>query len=160
MLLRNQKRKNLSLNLRKRSEKNREKQSLGSKRKSENSRSLPKAPAQTQNLNQNLQNVQKSKKMESKNLPDHKQVVSSLEKGQTQGPQPAPKTQKAQVAANPKDLFTNFKYPSAYSGDIQKFLLENEAVSRHRKRIKKFDRRRTRVNGPFTAIQVDTIFGL
>jgi len=83
-----------------------------------------------------------------------------LEPNPDQDPVQNQKTQKAQVAASPKDLFTNFKYPSAYSGNIQKFLLENEAVSRHRRRIKKFDRRRTRVNGPYTAIQVDTIYGL
>ena len=160
MLLRNRKRKDQARVLRRRTARDKENLALGQKRKKEKSRFRQKAPAQIQSPSRNLKNVSGVKKMESKKLKGKKRMDLILETSPGQNPEPIPKTQEAQVAPSPKDLFTNFKYPSAYSGDIQKFLLANEAVSRHRKRIKKFDRRRTRVNGPYTAIQVDTIFGL
>ena len=62
-----------------------------------------------------------------------------------------------QATASPHELFTNFKHPTAYSSNIHEFLRQNEAVSRHKRRIQKFDRRKTQINGPFCAIQVDTM---
>ena len=54
--------------------------------------------------------------MESKQLRTQKQVVKTLTNNPDQIPEAIKKTQKAQVAPSPKDLFTNLKYSSAYSG--------------------------------------------
>jgi hypothetical protein len=71
--------------------------------------------------------------------------------------QAAPKVAPDQATATPHDLFTSFKHPTAYSSNIHEFLRQNEAVSRHKRRIQKFDRRKTQINGPYCAIQVDTM---
>ena len=55
-------------------------------------------------------------------------------------------------------IYSDPKFPSAYSSDLKRFLLQKESLSRHKKRIKKFKRRKTFVGGPYTLIQSDTIF--
>jgi hypothetical protein len=54
-------------------------------------------------------------------------------------------------------LYIDPKQVSSYSTDLQRYLREKETLSRHRKIIKKFKRRRTIVNGPYTQIQSDTM---
>ena len=56
------------------------------------------------------------------------------------------------------EIYTNPNFPSAYSGDLQKFLQQKESLSRHRQRRHIFKRRKVFVGGPYTAIQADTIF--
>ena len=56
------------------------------------------------------------------------------------------------------ELYTNPQFPTAYSGQIQKFILEKESISRHKQKRKNFKRRQVFVPAPFTAIQADTIF--
>ena len=55
-------------------------------------------------------------------------------------------------------LYTDPDFPTAYSGNFKKFLRQKESLSRHKRRIKKFKRRKIRVNGPYSLIQADTIF--
>ena len=55
-------------------------------------------------------------------------------------------------------LYTDPDFPTAYSGNFRKFLMEKESLSRHKRRIFKFKRRKIKVNGPYTLIQADTIF--
>ena len=55
-------------------------------------------------------------------------------------------------------LYTDPDFPSAYSGNFRKFLMKKESLSRHKRRIFKFKRRKIKVNGPYTLIQADTIF--
>ena len=76
-----------------------------------------------------------------------------------------PTRTQAQVQTQPKtqqeilnELYTNPNFPTAYSGDLRKFLLEKESLSRHRKKRHIFKRRKVFVGGPYTAIQADTIF--
>ena len=70
----------------------------------------------------------------------------------------ATQTKKPTTLEKLNELYTDPDFPSAYSGNFQKFLREKESLSRHRRRIKKFKRRKVKVNGPFTLIQADTIF--
>jgi uncharacterized sporulation protein YeaH/YhbH (DUF444 family) len=149
------------------SEKEREKSRKKGKRRDGSHQGLPKMQAQTRNQKRSLEAMgsstsptsQKSKEKIPK-LVD-KEVEIGLETPRTPQNSPTRPEQnlqaKAQAKKTPHELFTNFKYPSAYSGDLQRFILENDAISRHRRRIYKFDRRKTRVNGPYTAIQVDTM---
>ena len=55
-------------------------------------------------------------------------------------------------------LYTDPDFPSAYSGNLKQFLLQKESLSRHKRRIFKFKRRKIKVNGPYTLIQADTVF--
>lgn len=103
--------------------------------------------------------TQASKAKMSEMVQEEQEMGSEIPETPPNSPnRPEPSLQmQAQAKKTPHELFTNFKYPSAYSGDIKRFILENEAISRHRRRIYKFDHRKTRVNGPYTAIQVDTM---
>ena len=56
------------------------------------------------------------------------------------------------------ELYVNPNFPSAYSGDLKKFLLEKESLSRHKQKKHVFKRRKVFVSGPFSAIQADTVF--
>ena len=56
------------------------------------------------------------------------------------------------------EIYTNPNFPSAYSGDLKKFLQQKESLSRHRKRRHVFKRRQVKVGGPYSAVQADTIF--
>ena len=56
------------------------------------------------------------------------------------------------------EIYTNPNFPSAYSGDLKRFLMQKESLSRHKKRKRVFQRRKVKVGGPYTAIQADTIF--
>lgn len=47
--------------------------------------------------------------------------------------------------------------PSAYSGRVAENLKSIESVSRHKRRLKKFSRRKVYVGGPYTQIQADLI---
>ena len=55
-------------------------------------------------------------------------------------------------------LYTDPDFPTAYSGNLRQFLLQKESLSRHKRRIFKFKRRKIKVNGPYTLIQADAIF--
>lgn len=54
-------------------------------------------------------------------------------------------------------LYIDPKQITAYSTDLQRYLREKETLSRHRRIIRKFKRRRTIVHGPYTQIQSDTV---
>ena len=56
------------------------------------------------------------------------------------------------------EIYTNPNFPSAYSGDLKRFLLQKESLSRHRQKKHVFKRRRVLVGGPYSAVQADTIF--
>lgn len=63
---------------------------------------------------------------------------------------------------NPKPKATLNEYldldnPAAYSGRVAENLKSIESVSRHKRRIKKFLRRKVYVGGPYTQIQADLI---
>lgn len=148
-------------------EKNRKKQ----EKRDESLQALQKTPARTRNQKRSVEAMgsstspknQKRRETISEMVEEEEMEIGSEipETPQNSPTRLEPISQaKAQAAKTPHELFTNFKYPSAYSGDLQRFILENEAISRHRRRIHKFDRRKTRVNGPYTAIQVDTMWGL
>jgi hypothetical protein len=55
------------------------------------------------------------------------------------------------------ELYTNPNFPSAYSGNIKKFILEKNSLSRHKRKVKVKKWRKVYVGGPFTAIQFDLI---
>jgi len=56
-----------------------------------------------------------------------------------------------------EQLYLNPNFPSSYSGNLRKFLLEKESISRHKNRVKIFKRRKIFVQGPFTLLMSDTI---
>jgi len=56
-----------------------------------------------------------------------------------------------------EQLYLNPNFPSAYSGNLRKFILEKESLSRHKNRVKIFKRRKIYVQGPFTLLMSDTI---
>ena len=56
------------------------------------------------------------------------------------------------------EIYTNPKFPSAYSGDLKKFLLQKESLSRHRRKRHVSKHRKVLVGGPYSAVQADTIF--
>ena len=55
------------------------------------------------------------------------------------------------------DLYIDPKQISSYSTDLKRYLREKETLSRHKRIIRKFKRRKTIVNGPYTQIQSDTM---
>ena len=55
-------------------------------------------------------------------------------------------------------LYLDPDFPTAYSANLSKFLRQKESISRHKRRILKFKRRKIKVNGPYTLIQADTVF--
>ena len=55
------------------------------------------------------------------------------------------------------ELYTNPNFPSAYSGNVKKFILEKPSLSRHKRKVKIKKWRKVYVGGPFTAIQFDLI---
>jgi hypothetical protein len=56
------------------------------------------------------------------------------------------------------ELYTNTSLPSGYSGDLKQFILQKESISRHRRKLNIFKRRKVFVLGPWVAIQADTAF--
>ena len=56
------------------------------------------------------------------------------------------------------ELYTNTALPSGYSGDLKKFILQKESISRHKRKLNIFKRRKVFVLGPWVAIQADTAF--
>ena len=58
------------------------------------------------------------------------------------------------------DMYTNPIIPSAYSGNLKKFILQKESISRHKQKINIFKRRNVFVSGPWSCVQADTIFYL
>ena len=55
-------------------------------------------------------------------------------------------------------LYLDPDFPTAYSANLSQFLRKKESISRHKRRILKFKRRKIKVNGPYTLIQADTVF--
>ena len=55
------------------------------------------------------------------------------------------------------ELYTNPNFPSAYSGNVKKFILEKPSLSRHKRKVKIKKWRKVYIGGPFTAIQFDLI---
>ena len=55
-------------------------------------------------------------------------------------------------------IYTDIRFPSAYSAQLKKFLLSKESLSRHKKIIRKFKRRKVYSYGPFDSVQADLIF--
>lgn len=70
-----------------------------------------------------------------------------------QVPTQVPMTEKAII----NELWTNPNFPSAYSGNLKKYILEKESLSRHKNKYHVFKRRKVFVGGPFTLLQADTI---
>jgi hypothetical protein len=60
--------------------------------------------------------------------------------------------------ADLNEIYTNPALPSTYSGDIKKFILQKESISRHKRKLNIFKRRKVFVLGPWVAIQADTAF--
>jgi hypothetical protein len=56
------------------------------------------------------------------------------------------------------EIYTNTKLPSSYSGDLKKYILQKESISRHKRKLNIFKRRKVFVLGPWVAIQADTAF--
>ena len=56
------------------------------------------------------------------------------------------------------EIYRDPDFPSAYSANLAQFLRQKESLSRHKRRIVKFKRRKIKVNGPYTLIQADTVF--
>jgi hypothetical protein len=56
------------------------------------------------------------------------------------------------------ELYTNTKLPSGYSGQLKQYILQKESISRHKRRLNIFKRRKVFVLGPWVAIQADTAF--
>lgn len=56
------------------------------------------------------------------------------------------------------ELYTNPTVPSGYSGDLKKFIMQKESISRHKRKINIFKRRKVVVFGPWVAIQAATAF--
>ena len=98
---------------------------------------LPIDPNQAQNQIQNLAQNR---------FPEPTQTANPTE-------QTPPRTNLTKI----DQLYIDPKQISSYSTDLQRYLREKETLSRHRKIIKKFKRRRTIVNGPYTQIQSDTM---
>ena len=55
------------------------------------------------------------------------------------------------------ELYTNPEYPTAFGGELKKFILSKDTISKHRQRRKIFKRRKIFVNGPYIGVQADTI---
>ena len=55
-------------------------------------------------------------------------------------------------------IYSDPKFPSAYSADLKKYLLSKESLSRHKRIIRKFKRRRVFSSGPYDSVQADLIF--
>ena len=67
-------------------------------------------------------------------------------------------TRKPTTLEKLNELYTDPAFPSAYSANLSTFLRQKESLSRHKRRVLKFKRRKVKVNGPFTLVQADTIF--
>ena len=55
-------------------------------------------------------------------------------------------------------IYRDPDFPSSYSANLRTFLRKKESISRHKRRILKFKRRKIKVNGPYALIQADTVF--
>ena len=82
------------------------------------------------------------------------EAKKSTKKTTSAGSQTSPLTPMEKL----EKLYTDVDFPTAYSGNLQKFLRTKESLSRHKRRILKFKRRQIKVNGPYVLIQADTIF--
>ena len=56
-----------------------------------------------------------------------------------------------------EEIYTNPAFPTSYSGSLKQFLRNKESISRHKQRIHNFKRRKVYVQGPFQAVQADSI---
>jgi len=135
------------------------------KRKRRKNRNAAVRARETQSLTRSLTNLQ----LEQNPPPQLQQnettpFQSNLAQNQAQPPKTTQTvTQADQTPPQRRNLikidqlYIDPKQVSSYSTDLQRYLREKETLSRHRKIIKKFNRRRTIVNGPFTQIQSDTM---
>ena len=55
------------------------------------------------------------------------------------------------------ELYKNPDYPTAFGGQLKKFILSKDSISKHRQRRKTFKRRKIFVTGPYVGVQADTI---
>ena len=55
------------------------------------------------------------------------------------------------------ELYKNPDYPTAFGGQLKKFILSKDSISKHRQRRKTFKRRKIFVAGPYVGVQADTI---
>ena len=95
-----------------------------------------------------------------------KQASPQVEKPKRTPPQ-APLKKAAETQTSPKtkkslqeilnELYTNPEYPTAFGGELKKFILSKDTISKHRQRRKIFKRRKIFVNGPYVGVQADTI---
>ena len=73
----------------------------------------------------------------------------------TTSPEVPPKMTQKEIL---NKIYTDVNFPSAYSGDVRRFLLQKESLSRHRRKLHIFKRRKVYVGGPYQLIQADLIF--
>ena len=66
-----------------------------------------------------------------------------------------PKKRKLQTILN--ELYTNPEFPTAFGGQLKKFILSKDSISKHKQRRKIFKRRKIFVQGPYVGVQADTI---
>ena len=69
----------------------------------------------------------------------------------------APKGSMSQAKKATLNEYLDLDNPAAYSGRVADNLKSIESVSRHKRRLKKFVRRKVYVGGPYTQIQADLI---
>ena len=99
-------------------------------------------------------------------IPSQSPTVSEAQ--MSPSPPPTPKKIKLPELAAPKgslnpepkatlNEYLDLDNPAAYSGRVAEKLKSIESVSRHKRRMKKFLRRKVYVGGPYTQIQADLI---
>ena len=127
-----------------------------------------KSKKQLENINQEREITQQIRPKSPENLhPIPSQIVTNQVRvtDPVQNLVPEAKTVSTQTKINQNleqseilnELYTNPNFPSAYSGNVKKFILEKNSLSRHKRKIKVKKWRKVYVGGPFTAIQFDLI---
>ena len=127
-----------------------------------------KSKKQLENINQEREITQQIRPKSPENLhPIPSQIVTNQVRvtDPVQNLVPEVKTVSTQTKTNRNleqseilnELYTNPNFPSAYSGNVKKFILEKNSLSRHKRKVKVKKWRKVYVGGPFTAIQFDLI---
>ena len=131
-------------------------------------------------IRRNPQNEKpKKRKSPARRLSDSDKMIPSAENPQPLVPQPQAPKSPMLPSQNPKlttppvnhqktfndmtrteileKIYTDPKFPSYYSADLKKFLMTKESLSRHKKIVKKFKRRKVYTSGPFDSVQADLV---
>ena len=135
-----------------------------SKRHQNRERSRKKDPQQDSPKPPNLQKHQSLPLNQTPQAVQVDQVLNSSTQTTTKKKNPEKKiseeTQTQPLTPQQKlnQIYRDPDFPTAYSANLRTFLRRKESISRHKRRILKFKRRKVKVNGPYTLIQADTIF--